>query len=190
MIKQYPQAPRISKADRCHSDSPRSRYMTQANQNFSLTCYRILSKKTLFSLMLLMRSYVRAWPLCGAWTICGHASLAPTTFASHTTGEKRKGSFSVGKNNVERWKESMLVDKIISPALGMNHDSWLSSSPWPVIGLGTGFWPTLTNGMEWDACLGLSKQIFLSDRGVVRRKHFFSLSLPSYLWSYHVRSWT
>lgn len=45
MIKQYPQAPRIGKANLCHSDSSRIRYMTQVNQNFSLTCDRNLGEK-------------------------------------------------------------------------------------------------------------------------------------------------
>lgn len=92
MIKQYPQAPRIGKANLCHSDSPKSRYMTQANQN-SLTCYRILAKKASFPWCCSCGAMWGHGPLCGAWTICGHASLSATTFASHTTGEKERVHF-------------------------------------------------------------------------------------------------
>lgn len=83
MIKQYPPPLRRSKAKLGHSDSPRSRNMTRANQNFPwhFIC-RCLEKETLvFEVVHLCRA-------------CGHASL----FSSAPFTTHRKGSFSGGEN--------------------------------------------------------------------------------------------
>lgn len=99
MIKQYPQVPRIGKANLCHGGSSRIRYMTQVKQNFSLTCYRNLGgEKPLFSLMLLTWSYVRPWPSLWCPNYLWPCLPLTNNFCLPHHWGKRKGSFSVGEN--------------------------------------------------------------------------------------------
>lgn len=103
MIKQYPQTLRVGKANLCHSDSPRSRNTTQANQNFSLTCYRCLAKDTLFlDVHLELRE---AMDLSMTPELSVAVPPSYQKFLLPTPLGNRKSSFSVGENEASLWKE-------------------------------------------------------------------------------------